>query len=81
MMPITDVFYRRALNEAEEVVLTYIEHHPILTAYDIAEKLGQTETVYMAIAHLTQNLYVEQSLATGAITKWGLPRSTGYVSL
>ena len=70
--PITDtVCYCRALNEEEEIVLTYIEHHPNLTPNDIAEKLGQTEAVYMAIAHLTQHLHVEQDLRTGAIAPWG----------
>jgi hypothetical protein len=69
---ITDtVFYRRALSEAEEVILNYVINHPKLTPYDIAEVFGQTQEVYGAIYHLTQNLYVEQDAVTSAIVPWG----------
>jgi len=72
MMKNPDVFYRRELSEKEETILNYIVAHPRLTAEDIAGEFGHTEEAYHAIAHLTQHLYAQQDLVTGAITTWSI---------
>ena len=63
------VVVERPLSDVETVALAFIEKHPGLTAYDLAERfLGHSAVVYAAIYYLVSVGRADLNYYTSAIT-------------